>query len=98
MLFFNVLVFECVVFWRNFTYYSAGKIFTLLPLAVTNITPVREIERNCERAEERIKNGSKEEGGEEILAGRRMGSLKAIQEVLSDQKKKGNLFIKLKIW
>ena len=40
-----MLVFECVVFWRNFTYYSAGKIFTLL-LAVTNITPVREIERN----------------------------------------------------
>ena len=65
---------------------------------MTNITPVREIERNREREEERRKKESKEEGGEEILEGRQMGSLKAIQEVLADQKKKGNLFMKLKIW
>ena len=76
--------------------YSAGKFFTLL-LAVTNITPVREIEKNVKEQKKEEKGESKKEG-EEILAGRQTSPLKAIQEVLADQKKKGNLFMKLKIW
>ena len=58
----------------------------------------------CPRDGKKLVKKQKKEGegeskeGEEIIAGRQTSPLRAIQEVLTDQKKKGNLFMKLKIW